>query len=51
MPPAGGTVYSSTADPQGRMVSFIGSNHTGFGSGWFTSGKIYGCSVVLRAGK
>jgi gamma-glutamyltranspeptidase/glutathione hydrolase len=32
-PPAGGTVYLSTADAQGRMVTFIQSNYMGFGSG------------------
>jgi len=31
--PAGGTVYLSTADQQGMMVSFIQSNYLGFGSG------------------
>ncbi|XWN31522.1 MAG: gamma-glutamyltransferase family protein [Devosia sp.] len=32
-PPAGGTVYLSTADADGMMVSFIQSNFDGFGSG------------------
>jgi len=32
-PARGGTVYLSTADAQGRMVSFIQSNFKGFGSG------------------
>ncbi|MBS0450012.1 MAG: gamma-glutamyltransferase family protein [Proteobacteria bacterium] len=32
-PPSGGTVYLSTGDAQGRMVSFIQSNFKGFGSG------------------
>ena len=32
-PKAGGTVYLSTADASGMMVSFIQSNYSGFGSG------------------
>ncbi|MEJ5357609.1 MAG: gamma-glutamyltransferase family protein [Desulfobacterales bacterium] len=32
-PPAGGTVTLAAADAEGRMVSFIQSNYTGFGSG------------------
>jgi len=32
-PKPGGTVYLTTADAQGRMVSFIQSNFMGFGSG------------------
>ncbi|MGF1501334.1 MAG: gamma-glutamyltransferase family protein [Paracoccaceae bacterium] len=32
-PRAGGTVYLSTADASGMMVSFIQSNYMGFGSG------------------
>ncbi len=32
-PPKGGTVYLSTADEDGTMVSFIQSNYMGFGSG------------------
>ena len=32
-PPDGGTVYLTTADAEGRMVSFIQSNYRGFGSG------------------
>ncbi|TCW13542.1 gamma-glutamyltransferase 2 [Raoultella sp. BIGb0138] len=33
MPRTGGTVYLTTADEQGMMVSFIQSNYMGFGSG------------------
>jgi gamma-glutamyltranspeptidase/glutathione hydrolase len=32
-PPKGGTVYVAAADESGMMVSFIQSNHLGFGSG------------------
>ena len=32
-PPSGGTIYMSTADASGMMVSFIQSNYMGFGSG------------------
>lgn len=32
-PRPGGTVYLTTADAEGMMVSFIQSNYTGFGSG------------------
>ena len=32
-PPAGGTIYLSTADERGMMVSLIQSNYMGFGSG------------------
>lgn len=33
VPKPGGTVYLTTADAEGRMVSFIQSNYRGFGSG------------------
>jgi gamma-glutamyltranspeptidase/glutathione hydrolase len=32
-PPSGGTIYMTTADASGMMVSFIQSNYMGFGSG------------------
>ncbi len=37
-PPAGGTVYLSTADAEGNMVSMIQSNYMGFGSGMVVPG-------------
>jgi len=37
-PPKGGTVYLSTADNEGNMVSFIQSNYMGFGSGLVVPG-------------
>ena len=37
-PPRGGTVYLSTADGQGNMVSMIQSNYMGFGSGLVVPG-------------
>lgn len=37
-PPRGGTVYLSTADNEGNMVSFIQSNYMGFGSGLVVPG-------------
>jgi len=37
-PPRGGTVYLSTADDQGNMVSMIQSNYMGFGSGLVVPG-------------
>jgi gamma-glutamyltranspeptidase/glutathione hydrolase len=36
--PRGGTVYLSTADGEGNMVSFIQSNYLGFGSGLVVPG-------------
>jgi gamma-glutamyltranspeptidase/glutathione hydrolase len=42
----GGTVYLTTADAQGRMVSFIQSNYMGFGSGVVVPG--YGVSLQNR---
>ena len=32
-PPRGGTIYLTTADARGMMVSLIQSNYMGFGSG------------------
>ena len=45
-PPQGGTVYLTTADAQGRMVSFIQSNYLGFGSGVVVPG--WGISLQNR---
>ncbi|WP_290637873.1 gamma-glutamyltransferase family protein [Aquisalimonas sp.] len=47
-PRPGGTVYLSTADADGRMVSFIQSNYLGFGSGVVVPGT--GISMQGRAG-
>ena len=38
VPPRGGTVYLSTADGEGNMVSLIQSNYMGFGSGMVVPG-------------
>jgi gamma-glutamyltranspeptidase / glutathione hydrolase len=38
MPSRGGTVYLSTADAEGNMVSLIQSNYMGFGSGMVVPG-------------
>lgn len=45
-PPSGGTVYLTTADAQGRMVSLIQSNYLGFGSGVVVPG--WGVSLHNR---
>ena len=44
--PQGGTIYLSTADASGMMVSFIQSNYMGFGSGIVVPG--YGLSLQNR---
>lgn len=46
LPPSGGTVYLTTADESGMMVSFIQSNYMGFGSGIVVPG--YGVSLQNR---
>jgi gamma-glutamyltranspeptidase / glutathione hydrolase len=38
LPPQGGTIYLSTADENGMMVSLIQSNYMGFGSGVVVEG-------------
>nr|WP_316640153.1 gamma-glutamyltransferase family protein [uncultured Roseateles sp.] len=45
-PVKGGTIYLSTADESGMMVSFIQSNYMGFGSGLVVPG--YGVSLQNR---
>ena len=45
-PVKGGTIYLSTADASGMMVSFIQSNYMGFGSGVVVPG--YGLSMQNR---
>ena len=47
-PKPGGTVYLTTADADGRMVSFIQSNYLGFGSGVVVPGT--GISLQGRGG-
>ena len=54
-PPRGGTIYLSTADETGMMVSFIQSNYMGFGSGvvlpeWGLSLQNRGHGFSLREG-
>ena len=53
-PPAGGTIYLTTADQDGMMVSFIQSNYMGFGSGCVAPGGISlqnrGAGFVLAEG-
>jgi len=54
IPQSGGTVYLSTADADGRMVSFIQSNYMGFGSGVVVPGtgislQNRGADFVLEA--
>jgi gamma-glutamyltranspeptidase/glutathione hydrolase len=44
--PQGGTIYLTTADAEGRMVSFIQSNYMGFGSGVVVPG--WGVSLQNR---
>jgi gamma-glutamyltranspeptidase/glutathione hydrolase len=45
-PPKGGTIYLTTADQNGMMVSLIQSNYMGFGSGVVVPG--YGLSLQNR---
>jgi len=45
-PPKGGTIYLTTADRNGMMVSLIQSNYMGFGSGIVVPG--YGVSLQNR---
>ena len=45
-PPRGGTIYLTTADARGMMVSLIQSNYMGFGSGVVVPG--YGISLQNR---
>ncbi len=54
-PPKGGTVYLTTADERGMMVSMIQSNYMGFGSGVVVPGtgislQNRGASFVAREG-
>ena len=54
-PPRGGTIYLSTADESGMMVSLIQSNYMGFGSGVVVPGtgvslQNRGAGFTLQAG-
>ncbi len=52
-PPKGGTVYLTTADASGMMVSLIQSNYMGFGSGVVVDGislQNRGATFVLQPG-
>lgn len=54
-PKSGGTVYLTTADAHGNMVSYIQSNYTGFGSGVVVPGtgialQNRGCCFTLEEG-
>jgi len=54
-PMRGGTVYLTTADVDGNMVSYIQSNYTGFGSGIVVPGtgialQNRGCCFTLEEG-
>ncbi len=54
-PKPGGTVYLTTADREGNMVSYIQSNYTGFGSGIVVPGtgiglQNRGCCFTLEKG-
>ena len=54
-PPSGGTIYLTTADANGMMVSYIQSNYMGFGSGVVApdlgiSLQNRGAGFVLEAG-
>jgi gamma-glutamyltranspeptidase/glutathione hydrolase len=55
VPKPGGTIYLTTADAQGNMVSYIQSNYTGFGSGIVVPGtgialQNRGCCFTLEDG-
>ncbi len=55
VPKQGGTVYLTTADADGMMVSYIQSNYTGFGSGVVVPGtgislQNRGCCFSLEPG-
>ena len=49
MRPEGGTVYLSTADRNGMMVSYIQSNYMGFGSGIVIADAGISCKTAAGA--
>ena len=47
-PPSGGTIYLTTADANGMMVSYIQSNYMGFGSGVVAPELGISCKIAAK---